>query len=198
MGNDVKKDHPVGESVGAAGGAVTGMTVGAAVGGPAGAVVGAAVGAVAGGVAGHGVAAAIDPAVEDAYWRENYRIVRMCGRDRTTTTPIVMPIATDGNRAPRPTAPGTTPPTIWSVDGTRPRAIPVWRGTKRKTPCATAGTASSGRSPATPTATAADTGAGVASAAPASLIHAHTFYEPKSAAASDVRCTLTERHSIRS
>ena len=36
------KDHPVGESVGAAGGAVAGMTVGAAVGGPPGAVVGAA------------------------------------------------------------------------------------------------------------------------------------------------------------
>lgn len=66
------KDHPVGETVGAAGGAVTGMTVGAAVGGPVGAVVGAAVGAVAGGVAGHGVAAAIDPAAEDLYWRENY------------------------------------------------------------------------------------------------------------------------------
>jgi hypothetical protein len=73
MANEVKKDHPVGEGVGAAGGAIGGMTVGAAVGGPAGAVVGAAVGAVAGGLAGHGVAAAIDPEVEDAYWRENYR-----------------------------------------------------------------------------------------------------------------------------
>jgi phage tail tape-measure protein len=67
------KDHPVGESVGAAGGAVAGMTVGASVGGPAGAVVGAAVGAVAGGATGHGIAAAIDPDVEDAYWREHYR-----------------------------------------------------------------------------------------------------------------------------
>lgn len=66
------KNHPVSESVGAAGGAVTGMAVGAAVGGPAGAVVGGAVGAVAGGVAGHGVAAAFDPVTEEAYWRENY------------------------------------------------------------------------------------------------------------------------------
>lgn len=75
MADDVKtkaKDHPVGEGVGAAGGAVAGMTAGAAMGGPAGAVVGAAVGAVAGGVAGHGVAAAVDPEVEDAYWRANY------------------------------------------------------------------------------------------------------------------------------
>ena len=69
---DLKKDHSVGEGVGAAGGAVTGMAVGASVGGPVGAVVGAAVGAVAGGAAGHGIAAAIDPDVEDAYWRDNY------------------------------------------------------------------------------------------------------------------------------
>ena len=73
MADISKKDHPVGETVGAAGGAVAGMTVGAAVAGPPGAVVGAAVGAVAGGAAGHGVAAAFDPAVEDAYWRDNYR-----------------------------------------------------------------------------------------------------------------------------
>lgn len=73
MADIIKKDHPVGETVGAAGGAVAGMTVGAAVAGPPGAVVGAAVGAVAGGAAGHGVAAAFDPAVEDAYWQDNYR-----------------------------------------------------------------------------------------------------------------------------
>lgn len=66
------KNHPVGETVGAAGGAVTGMSVGAAVGGPIGAVVGAAVGAVAGGAVGHGVAAAIDPVAEDTYWRDSY------------------------------------------------------------------------------------------------------------------------------
>lgn len=66
------KDHPVGEGVGAAGGAVTGMAIGASVGGPAGAVIGSAIGAAAGGLAGHGVAAAINPAEEDAYWREHY------------------------------------------------------------------------------------------------------------------------------
>lgn len=71
--DDVKKDHSVAEGVGAASGAVGGMTVGAAVGGPIGAVVGAAVGAVVGGVSGHGVAAAFDPEVENAYWRDNYR-----------------------------------------------------------------------------------------------------------------------------
>lgn len=73
MANELKKDHPIGEGVGAAGGAVTGMTIGASVGGPVGAVVGAAIGGAAGGLAGHGIAAAIDPDVEDAYWRENYR-----------------------------------------------------------------------------------------------------------------------------
>ncbi|MDN8616105.1 glycine zipper domain-containing protein [Variovorax ginsengisoli] len=59
---------------GAVGGVAGGAAAGAAVGGmtgPVGAVVGAAVGAVAGAIAGRRVAKA-DPAVEDAYWRENY------------------------------------------------------------------------------------------------------------------------------
>jgi hypothetical protein len=77
MNDDIRdkktgKDHPVGEGVGAAGGAVTGMAIGASVGGPAGAVIGSAIGAAAGGLAGHGVAAAVDSEAEDAYWRENY------------------------------------------------------------------------------------------------------------------------------
>jgi len=64
--------HPVGVGVGAAAG---GMAAGAAVGtvaGPVGMAVGAAVGAVVGGLAGKGVAEAIDPTAELAYWRENY------------------------------------------------------------------------------------------------------------------------------
>ena len=69
---DMNKDRSVGQGVGAAGGAATGAAVGASVGGPAGAVAGAAIGAVAGAMAGHGIAAAIDPDVEDAYWRDNY------------------------------------------------------------------------------------------------------------------------------
>lgn len=72
MATKDKKDHPVGESIGAASGAIGGLATGAAIGGPAGAVVGAAIGAVAGGAAGHGVAAAVDSAEEDAYWRDNY------------------------------------------------------------------------------------------------------------------------------
>jgi hypothetical protein len=64
--------HPIGVAAGAAAGGATGAAVGA-VAGPAGAVVGAAVGAVAGGLAGKGVAEAIDPTREDAYWRDNYR-----------------------------------------------------------------------------------------------------------------------------
>ena len=72
MANDTTKNHPVGEGLGAAGGAVAGMAAGAALGGPVGAVVGAAVGAVAGGAAGHGVAAVLDPTIEDVYWQQTY------------------------------------------------------------------------------------------------------------------------------
>lgn len=64
--------HPVGTGVGAAaGGVATGAAVGSFA-GPVGTAIGAAVGAVAGGLAGKGVAEAIDPTREDAYWRENY------------------------------------------------------------------------------------------------------------------------------
>jgi hypothetical protein len=76
--------HPVGVGVGAAGGGAAGAAAGAAIGaaagaistGPAapiGAVVGTVVGAIAGGLAGKGVAEAVNPTAEDAYWRENYK-----------------------------------------------------------------------------------------------------------------------------
>jgi hypothetical protein len=64
--------HPVGTGLGAAAG---GMAAGAAAGsvaGPVGTVAGAAVGAVAGGLVGKGVAEAIDPTAEEAYWSQNY------------------------------------------------------------------------------------------------------------------------------
>ena len=64
--------HPVGTGIGAAAG---GMAAGAAAGsvaGPAGTLAGAAVGAVAGGLIGKGVAEAIDPTAEEAYWSKNY------------------------------------------------------------------------------------------------------------------------------
>lgn len=65
--------HPVGTGVGAIlGGAAAGAATGT-VAGPVGTVIGAAVGAVVGGLAGKGVAESIDPTVEDAYWRDNYR-----------------------------------------------------------------------------------------------------------------------------
>src|SRR5687768_15081903 len=64
--------HPVGTGLGAAaGGAAAGAAVGS-VAGPVGTAAGIAVGAVVGGLAGKGVAEAIDPTVEDAYWRENH------------------------------------------------------------------------------------------------------------------------------
>ena len=65
--------HPVGTGVGAATGAATGAAIGGAVGGPPGALLGAAIGGVAGGFAGKGVAEAVNPTEEDAYWRENYK-----------------------------------------------------------------------------------------------------------------------------
>lgn len=64
--------HPVGTGIGAVvGGAAAGAATGT-VAGPVGTVVGAAVGAVVGGLAGKGVAEAIDPTRERAYWRENF------------------------------------------------------------------------------------------------------------------------------
>jgi phage tail tape-measure protein len=65
--------HPVGTGVGAAlGGAAAGAAVGS-VAGPVGTAVGAAAGAVVGGLAGKAVGEKINPTVEDAYWRDNYK-----------------------------------------------------------------------------------------------------------------------------
>ncbi len=64
--------HPVGTGLGAAaGGAAAGAAVGT-VAGPVGTIAGAAVGAIVGGLAGKGVAEAVNPTVEDTYWRENH------------------------------------------------------------------------------------------------------------------------------
>jgi uncharacterized protein YcfJ len=69
----VHSSHVVGTGIGAvAGGAAAGAAVGT-VAGPAGTIAGAAVGAVVGGLAGHRVAKAVNPSIEDAYWRENHR-----------------------------------------------------------------------------------------------------------------------------
>jgi hypothetical protein len=65
--------HPVGVAAGGSGGAVAGATVGAAVGGPLGAAVGGMVGAVAGGAVGKAAAEALNPTLEEEYWREHYR-----------------------------------------------------------------------------------------------------------------------------
>ena len=68
--------HPVGTGAGALAAGATGLAIGAAVGGPVGAPLGAAigavVGAVGGGYAGKGIAEAINPTEEDAYWKSNY------------------------------------------------------------------------------------------------------------------------------
>jgi len=68
--------HPVGTGVGAAAGGIAGAAAAGAIAGssvgPAGTVVGALAGAVVGGLAGKGIAEMIDPAAEEAYWRDNY------------------------------------------------------------------------------------------------------------------------------
>lgn len=63
--------HPVGTGLGAAGGAAAGAAIGTAA-GPVGTLIGGAIGAIAGGLAGKGVAEAVDPTAENAYWRENH------------------------------------------------------------------------------------------------------------------------------
>src|SRR5437870_3957121 len=67
----VRRGHPVGAGVGVATGAATGAAIGSAV-GPVGTAVGGVLGAVAGGLTGEGVAQAVNPTVEDDYWRRNY------------------------------------------------------------------------------------------------------------------------------
>lgn len=64
--------HPVGAGLGAAAAGAAAGAAGGAIAGPAGAVVGAVVGGVAGGLGGKAVAEAIDPTVEDSYWRGEY------------------------------------------------------------------------------------------------------------------------------
>ena len=72
--------HPVGAGAGAAAGGAVGVGAAIAAGaiagsavGPIGTAVGAVVGGVAGGLIGKGVAEAVNPSVEHAYWRENYK-----------------------------------------------------------------------------------------------------------------------------
>jgi hypothetical protein len=64
--------HPVGTGIGAAGGGAAGAAIGA-VAGPVGAAIGAVAGAVAGGLAGKAPAEAVDPTVEDGYWKDTYK-----------------------------------------------------------------------------------------------------------------------------
>ena len=64
--------HPVGVGVGAIAGAAAAGAAAGTMAGPAGTFVGGAVGAVAGAMVGKAAAEAIDPTVEDAYWKEHY------------------------------------------------------------------------------------------------------------------------------
>src|SRR3954451_24907539 len=67
--------HPVGTGIGAAAAGAAGAAIGSVVPGVGtvvGGAVGAVVGAVAGGLAGKGIAEAVNPTDEDAYWRDEY------------------------------------------------------------------------------------------------------------------------------
>ncbi len=64
--------HPIGTGSGAVSAGAVGAAIGA-VAGPVGALAGAAIGTIVGGLAGHGIAEAIDPTAEEAYWSEEYR-----------------------------------------------------------------------------------------------------------------------------
>ncbi len=86
---DDDDSHPVGTAIGAVvGGAATGAAV-ASVAGPVGTIAGAAVGAVVGAMAGQSLAEAVDPVVEEAYWRENF-----------TSRPYISPSYTYGDYWP--------------------------------------------------------------------------------------------------
>jgi hypothetical protein len=68
--------HPVGTGIGAAAAGAAGAAIGSVVPGAGtvvGGAIGAVVGAVAGGYAGKGIAEAIDPTAEEAYWRDEHR-----------------------------------------------------------------------------------------------------------------------------
>jgi hypothetical protein len=64
--------HPVGVGLGTAVAGAAAGAAGGAVAGPVGAVAGAVIGGVAGGLGGKAAAEAIDPTVEDTYWRDAY------------------------------------------------------------------------------------------------------------------------------
>jgi hypothetical protein len=68
---DDLQNHNLGTGVGTGSGAAAGAAIGAAA-GPAGMIAGAAIGAAAGAAAGKGIARAVNPAVEDTYWRGAY------------------------------------------------------------------------------------------------------------------------------
>lgn len=79
--------HPVGTGIGAASAGAVGAAVGA-VGGPVGSVIGAAIGSVVGGLVGKSAAEAVNPTVEDDYWRENYTSRPYAKSDHTYNRPL--------------------------------------------------------------------------------------------------------------
>ena len=75
--------HPAGTAAGGLAGGLAGAAIGTAAAGPIGTVVGAVIGAVTGGLAGKGVAEAVNPTAEEAYWRDEYVNRPYFVKDRT-------------------------------------------------------------------------------------------------------------------
>ena len=125
--SDAPGAHPVGTGIGAAGGAVTGAAFGA-MGGPIGAAVGGVAGAVVGGLAGKGAAEAVNPTVEDAYWRDAYQNepYYVAGRSYEEYRPAY---ELAGTRPPRAAMPISMPSTPnGSANGPRAVAPAIWTG----------------------------------------------------------------------
>ncbi len=68
----VDASHPVGTALGAIVVAAATGAAAASVAGPVGTIAGAAAGAIVGALAGRAIADAVDPALEESYWRDNY------------------------------------------------------------------------------------------------------------------------------
>jgi hypothetical protein len=79
---DKSKPGVDGEAVGGTSGLAAGAAIGAVTGGPVGAVIGAAAGALAGVGIAKGIDAAVNPEVEDDYWRQNYGTRPYAASDR--------------------------------------------------------------------------------------------------------------------
>ena len=153
--SDIRKDHSIGAGTGAAAGAVTGATVGA-VGGPVGMAAGAVVGGIIGAAAGDSIAEAVNPTEYRDHWQKSYQSTPYysSGREWNDYEPAYQ-LGYNGygaNRGKRFEDVESDLERNWEATKGNSR-LP---GAKPRVRCATAGTTSSARCPATPIATAVE------------------------------------------